>query len=157
MALFRRRVRESSHEAATAVAEEDAASRDWSDHVEIDVVGGSRSQSALELIAGPRDEDDKSCAVAITLRYEPTNLYDLDSIRVEAFGMLLGHDAPATAADLSPAMAGRGGGLLECVGVVVGGWSRDGGRDEGRYDVRVFLSRGDAERLGVDCDLMERQ
>lgn len=116
------------------------------DLVEIEAVGESYHQDALERIAGPKEADGKEVRVGVTLRREPENEYDANAVRVEVMGQLVGHVAREMAEQLSPALAPVGG-AIETQGIIVGGW-RD--RDsEGSYGIRVWLDSAVAVRLGV--------
>jgi len=123
-------------------------------YVELDVVGEANYQAALEALAGPTDEDGKHQLVDVTLRCEPLNPYDTNAVRVEAMGQLVGYIPRPTAAVLSPAMQSACGGIVEGLGIIVGGWS--GPEDEGHYGIRCWLARKDLERIHVYCDEVRR-
>src|SRR5262245_5807481 len=81
----------------TAAAHEtvDAAENDL---IELDVVGESHAQDALEAIAGRKQPDGRRERVGVTLRCEPDNPCDATAIRVEVMGQLTGHVGRAHAA-----------------------------------------------------------
>ncbi|GMU77509.1 MAG: hypothetical protein AMXMBFR46_03090 [Acidimicrobiia bacterium] len=116
--------------------------------IEVEVVGESHRQDALERIAGPRGPDGKEHIVGVTLRCEPTNEFDRNAIRVEAVGQLVGYVARDTAAKLSGPMIGRCGGALEGRGMIVGGW--DDGVSRGHFGIRVWLRVDYLSGVGVD-------
>jgi len=123
--------------------------------VEIDVVGESRRQDALEQIAGPKTELGKRHRVGVTLRCDPTNSYDPNAIRVECMGQQLGFVPREAAAELAPAMSARSGSVIEGVGFIVGGW--DNGESVGSYGVRVWISKESLARIGVHPDVVRRE
>jgi hypothetical protein len=185
MGLFRRRTRSAPpattaapvistyivtgmFEAATMVAFEAGEQRGW-DLIELDVIGESHYQDALERVAGTRTEYGKHELCGITLRCEPANQYDANAIRVETYGQFLGHIPHATAATMSPLMLTGCGGCIEGIGVIVGGWASGRFRDEhgryteaqapgarredqGSYGVRVWVNRAALKRVSIDCD-----
>jgi hypothetical protein len=122
--------------------------------VEIDVVGESHQQEALERIAGARTERGKHHAVGTTLRCDPRNQYDPNAIRVECMGQLLGYIPRQTAAHLAPPLIQHGG-VAEGIGVIVGGW--DDGATIGSYGVRVWLPRLSLSRIDVDPERVRRE
>jgi hypothetical protein len=121
--------------------------------VEVDVVGESHRQDALERIAGARTDLGKHHPVGTTLRCDPKNEHDANAIRVECMGQLLGYIPRATAALLAPPL-NRHGGVAEAVGVIVGGW--DNGESVGSYGVRIWLPRLSLSRIGVDPESVRR-
>jgi hypothetical protein len=121
--------------------------------LEIEVVGESHRQEALERIAGAKDEQGKQMSVGITLRAEPSNEYDRNAVRVECYGQLLGYVARDAASRLSAPIQDRCGGALEARGLIVGGW-RDS-RGEGHFGIRVWLTDRDAARLGLAPDVLD--
>jgi hypothetical protein len=120
--------------------------------VEIDVHGESHHQESLARIAGPKEPTAKSVNVGVTLRCKPTNEYDRNAVRVEAFGMFLGFIAKQPAQFLAPAMSATCGGVIEGLGVVVGGW--DDGETSGSYGIRVWIDNALCDRMRLDPDLV---
>jgi hypothetical protein len=118
------------------------------DFVEIEVVGESHYQDALERLAGPRNEFSKFELVGVTLRCDPDNPHDRYAIRVECQGQLVGYVKRGFCGIFHPAIARRFGGALECAGVIVGGWDR-GMRDRGMFGIRVWVHHTIHERLIV--------
>jgi len=117
------------------------------DLVEVDVVGESHHQDALEQVAGPPSELTKHYQVGTTLRCDPNNPYDSNAIRVECMGQHVGFIPRQTAALLSSCMHAGCGGVLEAVGFIVGGW--DNGISTGFYGIRVWVKKEDLQRIGV--------
>jgi hypothetical protein len=165
--LFGPRQRQQQLSARELAAEEvqEIAHREHEEIVEIvEVVGESYHQEALGAIAGPKDLEGKRTLTGVVLRCEPTNEYDANAVRVEVMGNLVAHVSRSTAATLSPAMLNTCGGVLEARGLIVGGW-RDEGRDghgrftgtasEGSYGIRVWITSGDAQRLGIRPDTLD--
>jgi hypothetical protein len=146
--IGRRTIQPSPTTEAVIEVREDAEASGDGDLFEISIVGESFCQEDLQRIAGPKDADGKHHSCGVTLRCEPTNTYDVNAIRAEVMGLLLGHVARDTAARLSLAMQARCRGAIEARGMIVGGWKD--GESEGHYGVRVWLTTADALRLGVD-------
>jgi hypothetical protein len=115
--------------------------------VEIEVHGESFHQDMLEALAGPKGPDGKHVLEGVTLRCEPDNPHDPNAVRVEVMGQLLGYVAREQAAVVSRGMQQACGGVLEERGLIVGGWRDE--RSEGSYGIRVWLTRHDADRIGV--------
>jgi hypothetical protein len=116
--------------------------------VEIEVVGESFYQGALERIAGPKSMTGKEYKVGTTLRCEPSNPHDKNAIRVEVMGQLVGYVGRTDAIRYSPALAQHCGGAFEAPGLIVGGWRNPG--SEGHYGIRVWVHRSDGPKLGLD-------
>jgi hypothetical protein len=133
---------------AIVVREEAAA--DGDELVEIEVVGESYRQEAIERIAGPKAPEGKQTPVGVTFRCEPTNEHDRNAIRVEVLGQLVGYVARDVAERLSPALLRQAGGALEGRGLVVGGWRE--ANSEGSYGVRAWITVEEATRLGLAPD-----
>jgi hypothetical protein len=140
-----------------AEAMRDRAAVDCVQLVEVDISGVRFHQAELAQLAGPEGPDGKRDLVDVTLRCEPENQYDSNAIRVEARGRLLGHVARDQAAVLSAPMSRVCGGIVEARGLIDGGWrtaTRDElgqifVKDEGIFGIRVWLTKHDAECLGV--------
>jgi hypothetical protein len=125
-----------------------AAADDGLDLIELEIVGESYRQDALALIAGPKDTGGKQFRVGVTLRCEPTNQYDSNAVRVEAFGQHVGYVSRPHAQTLCPPLLTHFGGALEARGLIVGGWTDTQG--DGAYGIRVWITTADVERLAVD-------
>jgi HIRAN domain len=115
--------------------------------VEIEIRGESFRQAELEALAGPKGPDGKHVLEGVTLRCEPDNAYDPNAVRVEVMGQLVGYVAREQAGVVSRGMQQACGGVLEERGLIVGGWRDE--RGEGSYGIRVWLTRHDADRIGV--------
>jgi hypothetical protein len=115
--------------------------------VSIMVVGESFRQDALELVAGPKDEDGKRMVVGVTLRCEPENTHDPNAVRVEVMGQHVGYVKRGRAKQLHPRIA-KCGGATECMGMILGGWLRADG-DEGHYGIRVWLRPSERRLLDM--------
>jgi hypothetical protein len=126
------------------------------DLFEVEIVGESFCQKELQRIAGPKSVGGKHHSCGVTLRSEPSNKHDANSIRVEVMGMKVGHLARDIAARLSSPMQLRCGGAIEARGMIVGGWKDS--NSEGHYGIRVWLTPADAVRLEIDpSDIETRQ
>ena len=123
--------------------------------IEIDVVGESHYQQELQRIAGPKEPEGKQHVCGVTLRCEPKNEYDINAIRVEVMGLVLGYLPRDPAGRLSPLMQSRCRGAIEARGLIVGGW--DDGESEGHYGLRIWITPADVLRLGVDPAEIERR
>lgn len=123
--------------------------------VEVEVVGESHRQDVLAALAGPKQPDGKRARVGVTLRCEPSNLYDENAIRVEVMGQLTGYVSRSQTELLAPAIQRSCGGAIEAVGMIVGGWRNEVGYadvSEGHYGIRVWLTQRDAQRLAIRPD-----
>ncbi len=115
--------------------------------VEVEVVGESYRQDALARIAGPKEMVGKHHPVGVTLRCEPRNDHDRNAIRVEVLGLHVGYIARHGAAKLSPMLQRSNRGVVECQGLVVGGWKDES--SEGHYGIRAYFDGPTAARLGL--------
>jgi hypothetical protein len=106
---------------------------------EIDIVGESHRQDVLADLAGPKELDGKRFGCGATLRCDPSNSYDCNAIRVEVFGQLVGYVARQVAATLGPYLQAHHGGVLECHGLIVGGWKET--TSEGHYGNRAWSAQ----------------
>lgn len=107
----------------------------------IDIVGESHYQDALESIAGPKCEDGYDLPVEIELRREPDNPYDSDAIMCLIDGKLVGYINREDTHRLQPLLqkAERQGRKAQMAGRIAGGWSRDNGKDQGHYGVKLRI------------------
>jgi len=144
--LFRR-PSPSVRELDAAELAQQAESDDEADLVEIEIHGESFRQETLEALAGPKEADGKHVVEGVTLRCEPSNPHDPNAVRVEVMGQLVGYVARDQAPVVSQGMQRSCGGVLEERGLIVGGW-RDR-QSEGHYGIRVWLTRRDADRIGL--------
>ena len=83
------------------------AQADGDQIVELDVVGESYRQDGLAGVAGPKEYDGQEFFTGITLRCEPTNQHDPNTVHVETVGQLVGFIGKEQAALLSGAMQPR--------------------------------------------------
>lgn len=121
--------------------------------VELHIVGESYRQDALAAVSGPKGTVGKEMPVEVTLRCEPTNQYDEHAIRVEVTGQHVGYVARDQAALLCKPLTAASRGVIEAQGLIVGGW-RDGD-SEGHYGIRVWITRADADRLGIKPEALD--
>ena len=103
---------------------------------DVEVVGESHYQTALESICGPRTRDSTSKHVEAVLVLDDSNKYDPKAVRVEINGKIVGHlsrEDAQTYRDKLDAMK-RPGARATCAAHIVGGWDRGSG-DRGSYGV----------------------
>jgi len=107
---------------------------------QIEVVGESHYQRALERICGGRSEDGANKIVEATLILEDDNPYDDKAVRVDIDGQTVGY-LPRSAARLYRRKLRKAGHARltgKCSAVVRGGWDR-GGSDRGHFGVWLDL------------------
>jgi len=124
--------------------------------IEVDVVGEGFRQAELEQISGPRDAEGKAHLVGAVLRCDPANEHDRNAIRVEVMGLHVGFLPKETAQLLSPSIQTHYSGVIEAVGVIVGGWD-DGMGDAGHYGIRLWIDKMLLTRTGLLPDRIRRQ
>lgn len=107
---------------------------------EVDVVGESHYQTALERTCGGRTEDGHRFRVEAYLVPEDDNRYDSKAIRVCIDGETVGYLDRQTARSFRKKMAEAGVRRIvaKCNAVVVGGWDR-GADDKGYFGVKLDL------------------
>lgn len=110
---------------------------------EIEVVGESHYQQALERICGGRSEDGAEEYVTAILVLEDTNPYDKMAVRVDIEGHTVGHLSRDNARAYRRQLKAAGHPRLTatCNAVIRGGWDRGGG-DRGHFGVRLDLPTG---------------
>ena len=107
---------------------------------DVDVVGESHYQQALESICGGRTEDSQRLEVEAYLVPEADNPHDSEAVRIEIQDQTVGHLDRETARSFREKMAeiGLTGAAAKCNAIIVGGWDR-GGRDRGHFGVKLDL------------------
>jgi hypothetical protein len=106
---------------------------------DVEVVGESNYQEALERACGGRQRDGVDFDCIATLRHEPTNPYDPNAIRVEVDGLLVGYLNRHAAKAFRPVAErlAQQGQVGTCAARIAGGWDRDG--DLGHFGIRLDL------------------
>lgn len=107
---------------------------------DVEVVGESNYQQALEAVCGGRSKDGADSPCTAVLRHEPENPYDANAIRVEVDGRLVGYLNRHAAKAFRPVaerLAAQGE-VGTCDARIVGGWERDEG-DRGHFGIRLDL------------------
>ena len=107
---------------------------------DVDVVGESRYQKALEHICGGRTRQSQRLEVVAQLVLEAGDRHDTKAVRVEIQGQTVGYLDRETARNLRTQLAEAGvvKGSVTCGAVIVGGWDRGGG-DRGYFGVKLDL------------------
>lgn len=107
---------------------------------EIDIVGESHYQRALNRIAGGKTEDGHELECEAILIHEDSNPHDDQAIAVTIDGDVVGYLERRLARQFRKLMkqAGAPGHPAVCMAVIVGGWDRGDG-DTGHYGVRLDL------------------
>lgn len=110
---------------------------------EIDIVGESHYQSAIERICGGRSDDSADKYVTARLVLEDDNKYDNNAVRVDIEGQTVGYLARNLAKEYRKRLidAGHPRLLGVCKAVIVGGWDR-GGDNRGHFGVKLDLPPG---------------
>lgn len=118
---------------------------------ELNVVGESHYQDALEQLAGGRTEDGARVETTALLIPQPDNPYDSNAVAVWADGKQVGHLSRENAEILQSKIIDintRRNRAAACRAVVVGGWDRGGG-DRGHFGIKIFI---DPHDFDVDPD-----
>ncbi|MBW2075639.1 MAG: hypothetical protein JRI58_12990 [Deltaproteobacteria bacterium] len=107
---------------------------------EVEIMGESHYQNALERICGGRTDEPANKIVQATLVHEDDNPYDHLAIRVEISHQTVGHLLKSHARYFRNTLksAGHQGATVSCPAKIVGGWDRGGG-DIGYFGVRLDL------------------
>lgn len=107
---------------------------------DVDVVGESHYQEALESICGGRTEDGVRLRVEASLVPEDDNPHDSKAVRVYIQDQPIGYLDRETARSFRAEMAevGMTGVAAKCNAIIVGGWDRGGG-DRGYFGVKIDL------------------
>jgi hypothetical protein len=107
---------------------------------QIEAVGTSKYQRALELAAGGRNEDGVEVYVQALLVFENDNPHDANAVKVFIGHTLVGYLKRTDAKSYRQQIlkAGRGELVGCCAAKIVGGWDR-GPDDQGYFGVRLDL------------------
>ncbi len=107
-----------------------------------DVVGEANYQTKLEAVVGGRTRDGVEHSCVAVLLPEPRNRFDRKAVvvRIEAktVGYLSRQDLPEYHAALRECQIN--GKPVCCRALIVGGWSRRGGSDQGHYGVKLDIA-----------------
>lgn len=122
---------------------------------EVEVVGESYYQPALERAAGGRNEWSAREPVDAMLVPEFHNPTDKNAIAVYVDGAVVGHLSRRIAPSYRPVVerAWGMGFVLTCGAVVVGGWDR-GGDDRGSFGIVLYLATPATVRREIDRALV---
>lgn len=120
-------------------------------HVEADgafnleIVGESRYQQALEQLAGGRQDGGVQVQCTAALVLEDSNPHDAKAVRVDIEGRTVGYLTRRNARDLRAQMARIGvtSTRLTTPALIVGGWTAREGEDPGYFGVKLDLPMGD--------------
>jgi hypothetical protein len=107
---------------------------------ELDVVGESHYQDALETLCGGRCADGHRKEVEALLIHDDGNQYDDKAVAVSVEGSIVGFLDRKTARNFRAQMAeaGAAGVPAVCQAVIVGGWDR-GDDDMGHFGIKLDL------------------
>ncbi|MDE2465490.1 MAG: hypothetical protein KGO02_17520 [Alphaproteobacteria bacterium] len=107
---------------------------------EVEVVGESHYQKALEKLCGGRTEDSAEKKCQATLVLEDSNPYDSNAVRIDVDGATVGYLPRDTAKVYRQRLkeAGHPQLLGTCDAVIRGGWDRGNG-DKGSFGIRLDL------------------
>jgi hypothetical protein len=107
---------------------------------DVEIVGESHYQVALEAICGPRTDDGEDRVVEAWLVLEDTNPYDALAVRVDIDGHPVGYLSRANARAYREQLAAQAVGVVRasCLARIRGGWDR-GPDDHGFYGVFLDL------------------
>lgn len=107
---------------------------------EVEVVGESHYQRALEKICGGRSEEGTEMYVEATLVLEDSNHYDNKAVRIDIQGMPVGYLPRQSAREYRKRLKEAGHTQLTgiCGAAIRGGWDRGGG-DRGYFGVWLDL------------------
>jgi HIRAN domain-containing protein len=107
---------------------------------QIEVVGESHYQGALQAVCGPRCPEGEDRFVRATLVQEDSNAHDPKAVRVDIQGQTVGYLSRETARLYRAQLrqAGHPGITAGCAARIRGGWDRGGG-DRGHYGVWLDL------------------
>ena len=106
----------------------------------VDVVGESHYQKALERICGGRTENSQRLVVEAFLVLEDDNPHDSKAVRIFIQGKTVGYLDRETARSFRKQIAGirMTGVAAKCSAIIVGGWDRGRG-DRGYFGVKLDL------------------
>lgn len=108
---------------------------------ELEVVGESHYQRALERAAGGRKPAGVNVEVIATLLPEPRNPHDRNAIAIQVNGETVGYLARPVASRYQPVVRRLAdtGQIGQCRARIVGGWDR-GWRDRGNFGIWLDLA-----------------
>lgn len=104
---------------------------------DVEVVGESHYDEALDGICGGRTEDGHDQACVATLIHEPDNPWDSNAVGVWIEGRKVGHLSRQTAVAFQPVAQALAGRSATVAAVIRGGWDRPGSR--GNYGVTLDM------------------
>ncbi len=106
----------------------------------VDVVGESHYQKALERICGGRTENSQRLVVEAFLVLEDDNPHDSKAVRIFIQDKTVGYLDRETARSFRKQIGGirMTGVAAKCSAIIVGGWDRGGG-DRGYFGVKLDL------------------
>jgi hypothetical protein len=108
-----------------------------------DVVGESRYQAALSDICGGKSESGHEYQCTAYLILEDDNPHDAQAVRIDIDGSTVGYldreNARKFRKELAVAARGVTVNVACCPALIVGGWSRDRGADQGHFGVKLDL------------------
>lgn len=109
---------------------------------EIDIVGESHYQEALEMICGGYTEEGHKLQIVAELIYEDENEYDNKAIRIDIKGDTVGYLSREDARLYRKRMKELGyeGNTVGCQAIIIGGWDR-GGNDKGSFGVKLYFPK----------------
>ena len=107
---------------------------------EIEVVGTSHYQRALEAVCGGRSEESARVKTKAVLVLDDNNPYDSKAVRVEINRQVVGHLSRENARQYRMKLkeSGHPNITASCNALIVGGWDRGNG-DRGYFGVRLDL------------------
>lgn len=114
---------------------------------QLEVVGESHYQDALEEICGPRTDEGVEKTVTAELVFEDDNPMDNLAVRIDIEGKTVGYLSRPFARLVreTVAEAGYAGVPVRCNAVIRGGWDR-GSRGKGHYGVRLDFPMYDSRK-----------
>jgi hypothetical protein len=118
---------------------------------DVETVGESHYQDALEAICGPRTEDGEDRVVEAWLVLEDANPYDALAVRVDIDGHVVGYLSRVNARVYREQLAAQAVGVVRasCLARIRGGWDR-GPDDQGFYGVFLDLPTASSFVPGTD-------
>jgi len=107
---------------------------------EVEVVGESHYQDALERICGGRSEEGAEKLCRATLILDGSNPYDAQAVRIDVEGATVGYLSRESARVYRQRLREAGHPTLRgtCDAVIRGGWDRGNG-DTGNFGIRLDL------------------
>ena len=114
---------------------------------QLEVVGESFYQDALEEICGPRTDEGVENNATATLIFEDDNPKDNLAVRIDIEGKTVGYLSRPFARLIRQTLAeaGYAGVTVHCNAIIRGGWDR-GNRGKGQYGVRLDVPQYDSRK-----------